>query len=675
MTFDFLESGISLRADDYVSGADEAIAASEDLADSTDDAAGSLDGLGGVARGIGIAAVGGGIQSVTDSTRDLRESLGRTSVSMGLTQDETEGLARSLSDASFPLDDVTGTMDELAQIGVDTEAEMRDVAMSVDLLADATGTSAQVVASDLAPAIRAMDGDLSALEDDADAFTLAVRETGLEMSDLSSTIEQLDFDEIEELGLDAASTAQIIGEFGEQSGFTGRQLRSNFRQAVEAADGDVQELGDELGISAEQMAELADETSAGSEQTTEFADAANDSLGTMDRVRAGFDDAKLAVGGMMGPLEAAGPMLMATGGLSSTLAAINSGMLAPSFAAVSAASLPVSAPLLAIGAGLGVIGGAVAAIAWRSDAIDPMEAAGWAAERAGDGIDWLRGRILDGADAVRRFYPPVVLAREVYERNLFGIASIVDGVFGFIGDSIDWLVDKIDTIPGVNIGGDDVDVNEDAIEDEAEAGGDAAVRGLESPDYGSAGEQAGTSFGDGLEAGIADSFTLRDAESLVDERLPELQSKMEEEGELWGEEAAEFAALQDAQDAIDDGGDISDLDADIVADLVEMQAENERAEEAFRDDVLEHLAPQSTSAPETPPNATASTSQPETAPAPSGSSSTGASKVELTRETIRDLTERQRELVEGLLLTLDLEIDDRELDRLIEDRVDAAITN
>lgn len=678
--FDFLESGIELDASGYSEGADEAVDAALDIGNATDDASESLLNIDrrGVAAGGALAGLGTAMQAMLDDTQELRESLGRTAASTELTTDEMTGLARSLNDATFPIEDATATLDALSQQGVETEAELERLALASDTLADATGTSAESIASDLGPAVRGLDGDLNALETSADTFTVAIRNSTLEADDLGRVLERSST-ELKEMGVQSDEAAQMVAAYADATGKSGRQAARDFSSAVRDADGDTEALKNELGLTEEQVAAFSGELEENRGTTERHAAAANDSLTAMDSLRAGFDSTRLALGNYLGPVSAAAPALQGLGVAAIALSTINFGALAPSFAAVSAASLPVTAPLLAIGGALGVIGGAVAALAWKNDWIDPMETAGWAAERAGDGMAWLRERLDDGVDAVRRFYPPIRLAREVYERNLFGIADIVDNVFSFIGDSVDWLVEKIDTIPGVEIGEDDVDVDEDAIEDEASNGGDAAVRGLEDADYGGAGEQAGTSFSEGLEAGIADRFSLRDAESLVEERLPELQAKMDEEGQLLGEEAAEFAALQDAQDAIDGDGEITDLDSDIVADLVEMQAENERAEQAFREDVVSHLAPDEPATDRMDQwrgaTGSAGSSAPSESSAPGAAPGSGdGDELDLSRETIRDLSDALAERVEGSVLEVLLDIDDCEFDRLVEDRVDAAIT-
>lgn len=457
-----LEGLMALDAGEYVSGVDDAVDASGDLVNSTDATGQSLFDLdpAGIAAGGALVGVGAAAQSLLDDTQELRETLGRTGVSMGITTDEANALARSMSDATFPVDDVVSSMDALAQIGVDSEEQMREVALAADALADATGTSATEISQQLAPAVQALDGDLSALADDADAFTNAVRDTGLEMSDVASTIERLDFSQIEQMGLSAADTADLIGRFGRESGFTGRQLRTEFRSAVEEADGDTAALVDELGLGEEAMASLADETAAGTSMTDEYANAANDSLTTMDSLRSSFDDIRLQASGMLGPLDAAAPAMQGLGIAAIALSTINFGAVIPSITGVVAASaplLPILLPLAGLIAGFGAL--------WHSGWIDPVETVTWLAEEAGERIDWLSGHIRTAIDMVNRFYPPIRIAREVWDRNLFGIQDTTSAVIGHITDSIDWLISKINSIPGMNIGGEDVEETAGDIDD------------------------------------------------------------------------------------------------------------------------------------------------------------------------------------------------------------------
>jgi len=293
-----------------------------------------------------VAGLGTAMQSTLDSTRNTREELARASVTLGKTRGETEALAASLSDATFPVEDVSATLSTLAQTGVEGEEQMRETALAVDLLADATGTTA-AEASELAPVVKALDGDLSALTDDADAFTAAANETNLELRDVTSTIERLDFQELEEMGVTSKEAAGLVALFGQETGFTGRRLRTEFRQAVEETDGDVDDLADELGLTTEQVEEFNEEIGSGTDLTEEYAEANNSTVTSMDRLRAVVDRTQLRVAGLSEGLSVAAPGLQAAGGAALVWANINTATLIPSLRAKSAALLASSAASLA----------------------------------------------------------------------------------------------------------------------------------------------------------------------------------------------------------------------------------------------------------------------------------------------------------------------------------------
>ena len=282
-----------------------------------------------------VAGLGTAMQSTLDSTRNTREELARASVTLGKTRRETEALAASLSDATFPVEDASATISTLAQTGVEGEEQMRETALAVDLLGDATGTTANEAAQ-LAPVVQALDGDLSALTDETDAFTAAANETNLELRDVISTIERLDFQELEEMGVTSSEAAGLVALFGQETGYTGRRLRSEFRQAVEETDGDVDDLADNLGLTTEQVEEFNEEIGDGTDLTEEYAEANNSAVTSMDRLRAVADRAQLRVAGLSEGASVAAPALQAAGGAALFWANINTATLIPSLKAKSA---------------------------------------------------------------------------------------------------------------------------------------------------------------------------------------------------------------------------------------------------------------------------------------------------------------------------------------------------
>lgn len=204
--------------------------------------------------------------------------------------------------------------------------------------------------------------------------------------------------------------------------------------------------------------------------TEEYGDAANESLTAMDTLRSGFDDARLAVGQYLGPVSAAAPAMQGLGVAAIAMSTINFSAVIPSlFGVVGAAAplLPILLPMAGLIAGVGA--------AWKKGWIDPVETATWAAGRATDAVGWLGDRVMWAAEQVGRFYPPIRVAREVWDRNLFGIQDSAETTLGVVGNTIDWLISKINRIPGVDIGTDDIEDEAPDTDDEPDGSGVGGV--------------------------------------------------------------------------------------------------------------------------------------------------------------------------------------------------------
>ncbi|MDJ1434771.1 hypothetical protein [Halostagnicola sp. A-GB9-2] len=363
MTFEHLTSRMSLDASDYSSGADEAADASEDVSGATGEMSESLFDVepAGVAAGGALAGLGTAAQGILDDTRETRESLDRTAQTLDITSEEARGLATSMSDATFPLEDVTESMDNLSGM-VETPERMEEVALAADNVADATDTSASSITNDLAPAVNALDGDLDTIVENQDAFTLAARETNMSIEDIGNTLSKLDFAQLEEMGLQSDEVAGLMSQFADETGYSGRQLESNFNSAVEEADGDLEALTDELGLGEDAIDDWNQQVEDAEGITDDHADAVSENTSTMDELRSGFEDAKLAASGYLGPLESLMPAAQAAGIAMMGMSTINFSAVAPSFAAVSTAAAPITAVVLGLAAAV-----TAAYVIWERD--------------------------------------------------------------------------------------------------------------------------------------------------------------------------------------------------------------------------------------------------------------------------------------------------------------------
>lgn len=379
------------------SAADGASGASGDLADvsgSADDASDSLYGMedASFAAGAGMAGIGGAGVAAVGQTADMRSELNQTGVTVGKTGGEMNSLARSISDATFPMDDAVESLGNLSNLGVTGADDLREFALASDDIADATGTSAAVISGDLAPAVNALDGNLDALRD-PDAFVFAHHNTALTIEDIASTLERLDFEQLEELGMTSEDVALSMALFADETGYSGRLLQTEYNAAIEEADGNQEEFYENLGLTEEEMAEYNDELSDSNELTEEYADAGNETITMMDRMRARYDDLLMAVGATGGEVETAATVVGGFGiglmGLQSAGSMARAGIARAS--AASLASIPVWTAKAA----------AVVAATWPYLAI---------------------------AGAVAAF-------GYAYHNNVFGIADRTEAIFGRVRDA------------------------------------------------------------------------------------------------------------------------------------------------------------------------------------------------------------------------------------------------
>lgn len=325
--------------EDVESAGDDTADTLGDVEDQSDDTAESFFDLNVAAAAASGAVLGLGTagQRTLDSTRQLREEIaiiegGMYDLDMNIT-----AMATSLSDANFETHDAVRTLDMLAQMGVESEERMMELAQGMDELADANGMATAQIAEGLGPTVRALDGDLESLVENADAFTYAARNSTLSIQDMNSTISRLDFGEMEEMGLEAADLTGILAEFADESGFTGRQLRSNFNQAINQANGDVGRLLDELELGPDAIEEFHQSVDEAGDLTSNMADDVEDTSSLMDEFRVAMTDAQLVMSNYIQPINAAMPAMQGLGTMGLFLSTVNTSRLIPSQVSATAA--------------------------------------------------------------------------------------------------------------------------------------------------------------------------------------------------------------------------------------------------------------------------------------------------------------------------------------------------
>lgn len=185
-----------------------------------------------MAVGTAMTAAGGAIVLLTDSAKKTNAALGVTGLQIGATKEEMRDLALATTDAGFPLQSVVDTFDLLARAGITSKEEMAEIAKAMDNLGDATGNEADIVAQQMIPALNAFNIPLNEVGDHTDTITHLLRNTTIEMSDFSSTVNRLSPD-LDTLGIDMEDTAAILETLAAK-GVQGSAATREFRTAISA---------------------------------------------------------------------------------------------------------------------------------------------------------------------------------------------------------------------------------------------------------------------------------------------------------------------------------------------------------------------------------------------------------------------------------------------------------
>ena len=209
------------------------------------------------AIGAGMTAAGGAIVMLTDSAKKTNAALGVTGLQIGATKDEMRELALATTDATFPLDDVVSTFDLLARAGITSKDELQEIGSAMSDLGTATGNSANYVAQHMIPALNAFNIPLNEFGEHTDTIMHLLRNTTIEMSDFSSTVNRLSPD-LDMLGIDLEDTAAIL-EVLAAKGVQGSAATREFRTAISKVEAAEKELAASNVKVAETEAKLREE--------------------------------------------------------------------------------------------------------------------------------------------------------------------------------------------------------------------------------------------------------------------------------------------------------------------------------------------------------------------------------------------------------------------------------
>ncbi|WP_435552749.1 phage tail tape measure protein [Natrinema sp. CGMCC1.2065] len=566
----------------------------------------------------------------------------------------TDTLTATVTNHNQTMQDMSTAMSRVAPIASSLGVSIEETSAAIGQMGD-VGIQGEQAGT-------ALRNVLSQISDEASPVTKRLDEMGVQTRDAEGNVLSLTqiLENMEEAGVEAGDAARI---FGTEAGPAMAALISEGSDALER---NAQRLREAEGASEDvaqtqratlnaqmQMARSNIESvgiAIGSQLIPMLSTATRYVKGAAQQFQGLSDGQQKAIIAAAGVAAALGPVLMMAGLLAQSVVALSgaygvlsgaslglsgalSGALVPSTIAaqggltgMAAAAVgaqvalgPITVPLYALVAAIAalVAGVGAFAVAYQRNWKGVRDYTEWAIDPIVNGIDW-------------------------FIEKIFGISDATGQVAGAFGDFLDWVIAKINKIPGIEIEGGDVDMGismpdattSGSVSEEMDTGDFEGEMPSEKdlqeqmPDTESMGQQAGQDFGSGFQNGLVEGIKPEEVESHLQEEIGQRQAEISgikeeverlerakengiisEEGERMlkfrrgeiEERRSEIEKFEKQLESARNAEDITDVDKDAVASVAQqdLKEEQERAEyiQSVWDDIEGAEAPETASGP------------------------------------------------------------------------------
>ena len=385
--------------------------------------------------GAATAIAGAGIEALARKQAPLTQQTRQLARSLDMTESEMRDLARSTADVTFPLDEVLDLMEKGRQQGIRSAEQLQEYAQFWDTVGDATGESA-VRLGEAGSALRAV-GIAAGEEAEAlSAFGFVAQETTSDVGEFLNFIERTG-PELRELGMDIDGAAAMLGILEHEFGMAGRTARTEFRQAVNEADGDVNELMRTLGITEEQFAAYNGKVKESSDVIEENAKLHEESYTVLQKVQHWTSEVAYEYGGLLEVMSSLTPVLIAAGPIMKGIAEAKKLWTAKTITLTGAIHKLNMATKTLVGTISIAVGGALAIHyvleKWRDFVDDVTESHNY-------------------LNHVLRNLPTVLLGPGQAVQSLIDTIKNWREEVKLLVGAINWLIDRLNAIPRVDIG-------------------------------------------------------------------------------------------------------------------------------------------------------------------------------------------------------------------------------
>jgi len=295
--------------------------------------------------GVAAVALGAGIEMLARSSAPLTETTRRLADYLDIDSKAMRQLVIDTSNVTFPLKEVLAIMETGTRLGIESADSLKKYAQFWDMVGDATGESAPVLA-EAGVSLKAL-GIAAGEEGKAlAAFGFIQRNTTMDVGDFINSVGRL-APEMRELKMGVNEAAVVLGIMQKEFGMTSRVAMQEFRTAVTSADGDINKLKETLGITSEMWDTYSQKVAESSDIIAENAKRNNELYTPMQKIQHAIDELKYKMGDFIAGAANYAPLLTGMGSAMTIIGTIMKSNFLPQIIAATTKVWAFTASILA----------------------------------------------------------------------------------------------------------------------------------------------------------------------------------------------------------------------------------------------------------------------------------------------------------------------------------------
>ncbi|MED3647774.1 phage tail tape measure protein [Halalkalibacterium halodurans] len=279
---------------------------SERFKEGFDSAADNFDKITVGAGGAGLA-----VEAFSRTQGETNATLERLSMVTGESTESLRDSADAMTNHTFATSDAVAGMEMLIQRGIDTKEEFEAILPHVDDLADATGKDFTDALNSADRLLKPFGDNLNDVGDNVDQMARLMMQTDVPIGMLEKALGRVP-NELQalEFGLDDAAAG--IEVFRDR-GFSGQEAVKQFREAVEASEGDMGAFLEALGLTNEQWEEYQRQVEPSIDLAAEMAEVNNEQMTVMEKLQQNVENLMTKYGGFAEAANLLVPIMLALG--------------------------------------------------------------------------------------------------------------------------------------------------------------------------------------------------------------------------------------------------------------------------------------------------------------------------------------------------------------------------